>query len=194
VNCAAGGCPNQSRTAGWCSLHYSRLRSFDQLDLPTSEQRFWRHVDTTDSCWVWTGPRNARKPAGTGSIEAEPPTMLVCSECENEQPAEAFSPNRRRKNGYQSYCRRCGRARRRRGLGIHADDAGLECPPDQQCQICGSDGGNKGLCLDHDHATGRFRGWLCLSCNTAVGHLADSPARAQALIAYLTREAVTQRR
>lgn len=30
------------------------------------------------------------------------------------------------------------------------------------------------LAEDHDHKTGKFRGWLCGSCNTAIGKLGDS--------------------
>lgn len=34
------------------------------------------------------------------------------------------------------------------------------------CEICGLD---KPLHCDHDHSTGKIRGWLCIGCNTALG-------------------------
>lgn len=46
------------------------------------------------------------------------------------------------------------------------------------------------LHLDHDHATGVFRGWLCRKCNTALGLLEDSPERALALMKYAEHVAV----
>jgi hypothetical protein len=56
------------------------------------------------------------------------------------------------------------------------------------CESCGrptTDG--RALSLDHDHETGKFRGWLCQKCNAALGFLADSEAYILALHAYLMR-------
>jgi hypothetical protein len=44
----------------------------------------------------------------------------------------------------------------------------------------------RGAHIDHDHATGRFRGWLCSQCNHALGLLHDSPEKIQGLKDYLT--------
>lgn len=44
---------------------------------------------------------------------------------------------------------------------------------------------NRELCLDHDHTTGKFRGFLCQGCNLALGHLQDDVRRLQQLIDYL---------
>lgn len=42
---------------------------------------------------------------------------------------------------------------------------------------------------DHDHRDGSFRGVLCGGCNTALGMMADSPARLRAAAEYLERHA-----
>ena len=42
----------------------------------TPEERFWRHVDTTGDCWVWTGYVN---PEGYGRFRARPETGMVGS-------------------------------------------------------------------------------------------------------------------
>lgn len=41
------------------------------------------------------------------------------------------------------------------------------------------------LVVDHCHDTGRVRGLICNSCNLAIGHLANSPERADSLAEYL---------
>jgi hypothetical protein len=41
------------------------------------------------------------------------------------------------------------------------------------CECCGRLPGLKGMCLDHSHITGEFRGWLCSRCNTGIGYLGD---------------------
>jgi hypothetical protein len=56
-----------------------------------------------------------------------------------------------------------------------------------RCPICNTELGKSRSHIDHDHATGRVRGILCLKCNAGIGMLADSPDRLAAAIAYLKR-------
>lgn len=63
-------------------------------------------------------------------------------------------------------------------------------PPPQptECEICkrpfGDTRSTRASC-DHNHATGTFRGWLCHTCNIALGHLRDNPDIARAAARYL---------
>lgn len=51
-----------------------------------------------------------------------------------------------------------------------------------KCEVCGS---TFRLCIDHNHATGAFRGVLCHNCNLALGHLHDDPDIIIKLLNYL---------
>lgn len=53
------------------------------------------------------------------------------------------------------------------------------------CAICKGAGSKRGLFVDHDHDSKRFRGILCQACNTAIGYLRDSSAIAQLATNYL---------
>lgn len=56
------------------------------------------------------------------------------------------------------------------------------------CECCGGPpNGKKSMALDHDHLTGEFRGWLCATCNHAIGMLGDTVAAANRAVAYLER-------
>lgn len=43
----------------------------------------------------------------------------------------------------------------------------------------------KRLTVDHDHTTGKIRGLLCMTCNTALGKFKDNPAVLLSAISYL---------
>lgn len=57
------------------------------------------------------------------------------------------------------------------------------------CENCDGppNGRSKTLCLDHDHQTGAFRGWLCFHCNTGLGKLGDDEAAVLRVLRYLRR-------
>ena len=47
-------------------------------------------------------------------------------------------------------------------------------PRPEACELCGTlSKPERGLCVDHDHVTGEFRGWLCGNCNRGLGLLGD---------------------
>lgn len=71
----------------------------------------------------------------------------------------------------QLKCVECAKARVRRRLGIPEP---LTAKP-ALCECCGNPPGAKSLAIDHDHDTGRFRGWLCHRCNLGIGLLGDTP-------------------
>jgi len=58
-------------------------------------------------------------------------------------------------------------------------------PKPDRCEACGRNG--RPLQFDHCHNRGLFRGWLCVNCNAALGHVNDSADHLQKLIDYLKR-------
>lgn len=56
-------------------------------------------------------------------------------------------------------------------------------PKPNSCDCCKKE--NKVLVLDHDHATGVFRGWICRNCNQGIGKLGDTIEALENAIKYL---------
>lgn len=52
------------------------------------------------------------------------------------------------------------------------------------CEVCATDGGSRGLVLDHCHTTGDPRAMLCTRCNAALGLMLESPERIAGLLDY----------
>lgn len=60
-------------------------------------------------------------------------------------------------------------------------------PEPECCELCGGTNPTKGLALDHSHATGNFRGWLCDPCNTGLGFFRDNPVVLRLAAIYVER-------
>jgi hypothetical protein len=60
-------------------------------------------------------------------------------------------------------------------------------PTDSKCAICHRE---MPLCLDHDHETGKFRGYICRDCNMGLGKLGDTVEMIRRVLAYLERDDV----
>jgi hypothetical protein len=54
-----------------------------------------------------------------------------------------------------------------------------------KCGICGRV--DRGMHIDHDHATDEFRGLLCHHCNRGLGYLGDSIEGLERALTYLKR-------
>lgn len=55
------------------------------------------------------------------------------------------------------------------------------------CEICNNAGR---ICFDHCHKTGKFRGWICMNCNTALGMVNDNVEILKLLIKYVENNSV----
>lgn len=57
-------------------------------------------------------------------------------------------------------------------------------PKPNNCEVCGA---MDNICLDHDHKTNKFRGWICHRCNVALGMVKDNSETLIALAEYLKK-------
>jgi len=58
--CSVDGCGGVFEAKGLCDKHYKRLKSHGTPEAgkwthAPVEERFWRYVNKTDGCWLWTG-------------------------------------------------------------------------------------------------------------------------------------------
>ena len=67
--CESDGCGKHASARGLCSTHYMQLRRAGLVPIGTKkpgtvEERFWRHVDKTGECWLWTAHTKSGKGYG----------------------------------------------------------------------------------------------------------------------------------
>lgn len=103
-------------------------------------------------------------------------------EAERARCREYYRKNRLRLLARQKARNQTTRARVRTKSGLPIPTR----PSPEFCELCGRLQMAL-LALDHDHATGKFRGWLCHQCNTGIGKLGDSIAGLKRALRYLGR-------
>lgn len=134
--------------------------------------------------------------------ELEIPEVIdgrVCNKCNIKKPIEAFSYHSG-SNYFRPECKQCNNelAKIRAELKkIHGT-----APKGYYCPICNlsteqveGKGGRAGAwVLDHCHETNTFRGWLCHTCNRAIGCFGDDIERLEKAIEYLRSHHATEER
>lgn len=109
-----------------------------------------------------------------------------CFGCRTWKGAAAFVADNSRPSGLSGRCKPCmseASTASRYGMSI----AGLRefrAHHQYRCGICGAGGMTV---VDHNHVTGKVRGLLCTSCNSAIGQLKEDPALFAAALAYLEK-------
>ena len=113
--------------------------------------------------------------------------MKKCNKCELDKPDEDFYLMKRRGKEYLYHiCKPCNRDKNKelkeygrdwelkKKYGISLEEYRKECEKRGNiCDICSVI--TDTMHVDHNHITGKVRGFLCGSCNRGIGLLKDSP-------------------
>jgi len=138
-------------------------------------------------CKMWQEPEEfvsgdgvTRKVCNSCVAEITKGTKL-CSYCGHNKPRIQFmSASLATEYPYCQYCHATNERARRHKV----DD---ELP--KACAICGVvfDANRHKRHWDHDHVTGKFRGWLCRMCNHGLGQFRDNVEVMLKAIKYLEK-------
>ena len=108
-------------------------------------------------------------------------SVKLCIECKEIKNLSEF---RKDKKNIHPVCLKCDRKLKK----ILREIKKTAPPRPDCCECCGrkaSDTAIGTLVLDHDHQTGKFRGWICDRCNLGIGKLGDNIEGLQRGIKYL---------
>ena len=114
----------------------------------------------------------------------------VCKYCalKQGQAWRKANPERSELNRKRSYAKRGTALHLKKRFGITEEQFGiLWATCDGRCGICTQPESRKGrrLSLDHDHVTGRLRGFICSACNILLGRAKDKPELLERAASYL---------
>lgn len=76
---------------------------------------------------------------------------------------------------------------RLRSLATSRKVRGLPEPTRPMPELCECGCGRRASRLDHDHRTGKFRGWLSHQCNVGAGMLGDTVEGLMRMVEYIKR-------
>ena len=132
---------------------------------------------------------------------------VKCVRCSVEKPATLFAKCKAKKNGLQSYCRKCATEVRKNSKPYRYIDKEREREIQYKykygitsemfeslwnnqsglCAICCKvlRKADRGYAIDHNHETKKVRGLLCNQCNTGLGLLQDNPDILRSALDYL---------
>ena len=127
--------------------------------------------------------------------------LRKCIHCGEEKSETDFAERCKRNNHieYRNECKQCLGEKTRITTRLKRENP-PPLDPNYQCPIClktSDDLWNRGsyantkiskktiFVLDHDHITGKFRGYICDRCNTSLGAIEDNLENIGRMVTYL---------
>lgn len=169
--CAVEGCEREYLAAGYCGLHYQRMKK----GLPLTPDRLVADRGGRAQCQV--------------------------DGCESVSSAKGYCPvhyERWKRHGDPLTVLTIRRPEWSKGDFHRFYKFGMD--PEEFARIAAGQGGTCAICrrpertkrltamvVDHDHVSGHVRGLLCSQCNRAIGLLGDDPQRIVNAARYVAR-------
>lgn len=114
-----------------------------------------------------------------------------CRICKLDLPLDSFHIDNRMPSKRYDMCRSCRAHHRRIARISKSEYEALLQAQNNACAIClrTVEEVNRTLDVDHDHATDKVRGLLCVKCNLGLGYFKDNIANLDNAKSYLTKDA-----
>lgn len=121
----------------------------------------------------------------------------TCIKCHKTKPLSMFMTRENLKSGKSSYrteCKQCSTEKSNtrkllEKINPRPKSTNYKCPicNSTEAELKANDrwSDRSVWCLDHNHDTKEFRGWICNNCNIAIGRLKDDPRIAYKAYEYL---------
>jgi hypothetical protein len=112
----------------------------------------------------------------------------VCRYCEEELSIDNFALRYKgyEAKGIQGRDHICKACKKESDLyRKHLKKSAPKQPENMLCECCGTKVDT--FYFDHCHETGKFRGWVCRSCNVGIGFLGDNIEGLEKALAYLRK-------
>lgn len=193
-DCNVAGCQRKAKSRGMCASHVAKARRRGELPAAPmcAMPECARPVECRGLCaghYQNVRDLEAKSPCAHGGCERGARTRGFCRKHYNAAVRTAtLSAMKFVKCSVVScteltrgpLCRR--HHQRKKMYGLTVDELML-LDIGTTCDLCGA----RAQHVDHDHASGRTRGFLCGACNMGLGQFKDSPSLLRKAAAYLVR-------
>ena len=138
-----------------------------------------------------------------GLAKSKQPTKICCT-CQQLLPLTSYRYSAKLASGKfnpRNECKNCKQEKDRQVQQLRRQhprpqDLNYQCPccgqTEQEIKATGKFPDRTVWCLDHNHATGKFRGWICNDCNRIAGISKDNVGLLRIIADYIEHNGVVK--